>query len=223
MSKRSGTSSQKKRNPTGIKEPISSTPQKTKGKRNTEKASPLTDPKKEDCICGRHQEINGVSYRYPKGIATSYQVSYLPKESQKQISYFNYNTYNPKQIDCKMDLRTVNKVFLIIILFYLQVDFGPSEFLSKSQVWGEMPSKANQCPEEKLKSTYEVFTVFLCAQDQYPNWGKPDYFHFKHKELRVTSDKLPFQGKTTYNGFYDSTEKKPNQDFLWSNADIAYI
>ncbi len=39
--------------------------------------------------------------------------------------------------------------------------------------------------------------------EQYPCWGKPGYYNFKHREPRVTSDKLPFRAETTYQKSYE--------------------
>ena len=47
--------------------------------------------------------------------------------------------------------------------------------------------------------------------ERFPCWGKPDYHHFKHKEFRVTSDKLPFHADTTYRKSYDGKEVKDSQ------------
>lgn len=99
--------------------PATVTPQKHKSSIPEKKVN--TEPKQkiqedEDFYSGLHQGLGNVSYKYPKGLTTSYAAAFNPKEVQKQIAFFNYNTYNPKKVNCKMDLKTSKQVILLHIL-----------------------------------------------------------------------------------------------------------
>ena len=83
----------------------------TSSKHGGKAASPGSVHKHADnCTCGQHTKIDGVMYRYPKGMTSSYTLDYQAKDIPKQLPFFNYNTYQSQKLPHKTDFATSNKV-----------------------------------------------------------------------------------------------------------------
>eukprot|EP00826_Nyctotherus_ovalis_P066943 TRINITY_DN9954_c0_g1_i3.p1 TRINITY_DN9954_c0_g1~~TRINITY_DN9954_c0_g1_i3.p1 ORF type:complete len:213 (-),score=26.98 TRINITY_DN9954_c0_g1_i3:452-1009(-) len=150
----------------------------------------------------KESNLDKVFYRYPKGIATSYGASFSRKEPQKNIPFFNMNTYQRAEFPHKLDLKTINQ---------LEYQNRISPLKTRQSVTKvSMPSK-DTIPQ--FKSTYA---------DQYPYWGKPEFYHFKHKEPRVTSDELAFHAETTYGKSYKKVGVKATNKYDWEDFELMY-
>lgn len=151
----------------------------------------------------KESNLDKVFYRYPKGIATSYGASFDHKEPQRNIPFFNMNTYQRPEYPHKLDLRTINRVNYRNTKSALKSRPGN---INMAVPTGEVPAH--------FKTTYN---------DQYPCWGKPEFYHFKHKEPRVTSDELAFHGETTYGKSYTKKEAKNISPTKFGWEDLEYM
>ena len=145
----------------------------------------------------KESNLDKVFYRYPKGMATSYGANFSHKEPQKNIEFFNKNTYQRPEYPHKLDLKTINQ------LEYRNAN--SSLKVKQSQMKVEMPLKDTVA---EFKTTYG---------EQYPCWGKPEFYHFKRIEPRVTSDQLAFRSETTYSKSYKKVNPKSPVKFGWED------
>ena len=152
--------------------------------------------------CARENNLDKVLYRYPKGITTSYGANFNHKEQQRTIPFVNMNTYKYREYPHKLDSKTIN-----------QLDYGDTSStlkLNKGATNIIMPEERSYVP---FRSTYG---------EQYPNWGKPEYYHFKRNEPRITSDKLAFHAETTYGKSFGKDKSKSPIKMEWKNVKLRF-
>jgi len=59
--------------------------------------------------------------------------------------------------------------------------------------------------------------------EQFPFWGQPGYYNFKHKEPRILTANLPLKTETTYRKSYDIQNNGNNgspSKSVWGNIEF---